>query len=102
MPLSRRRSYYQQLTEFERDHVIRLRGGAFSYSDLPERLDRNLSTVHDCWEQWPRDTTASRRPVSGWPRGITERENCRFRCTAVSHRTACVAMTQRTVGNRLL
>lgn len=111
MPLRRRRSHYQQLTEFERGRVIGLREGGFSFRDIAERLGRNVSTVHDCWVQWSRDGTASRRPGSGRPRGTTEREDRRIRRTAVAHRTASAAeiraavgttVTQRTVRNRLL
>ncbi|GBM77764.1 hypothetical protein AVEN_231573-1 [Araneus ventricosus] len=38
MALRRRRSHYQQLTEFERGHVVRLREGGFSFRDIAERL----------------------------------------------------------------
>ncbi|GBM33015.1 hypothetical protein AVEN_263504-1 [Araneus ventricosus] len=65
MPLRRRRSHYEQLTEFERGRVIGLREGGFSFRDIAERLGRNVSTVHDCWVRWSRDGTASRRPGSG-------------------------------------
>ncbi|GBM09106.1 hypothetical protein AVEN_5289-1 [Araneus ventricosus] len=111
MPLRRRRSHYEQLTEFERGRVIGLREGGFSFRDIAERLGQNVSTVHDCWVRWSRDGTASRRPGSGRPRGTTEREDRRIRRTAVSHRTASAAeiraavgttVTQRTVRNRLL
>ncbi|GBM29648.1 hypothetical protein AVEN_125295-1 [Araneus ventricosus] len=111
MPLRRRRSHYEQLTEFERGRVIGLREGGFSFRDIAERLGRNVSTVHDCWVRWSRDGTASRRPGSGRPRGTTEREDRRIRRTAVSHRTASAAeiraavgttVTQRTVRNQLL
>ncbi|GFW64128.1 HTH_Tnp_Tc3_2 domain-containing protein [Trichonephila clavipes] len=45
MPLRRRRSHYQQLTEFERGRVIGLREGGFSYRDIAERISWNVSTV---------------------------------------------------------
>ncbi|GFS55887.1 uncharacterized protein TNCV_2924651 [Trichonephila clavipes] len=54
MPLRRRRSYYQQLTEFERGCVIGLREGGFSLLDIAERLGRNVSAVYDCWERTQR------------------------------------------------
>ncbi|GBM00063.1 hypothetical protein AVEN_214130-1 [Araneus ventricosus] len=111
MPLRRRRSNYQQLTEFERGRVVGLRKGEFSFRDIAERLGRNVSTVHDCWQQWSREGAASRRPSSGRPRGTTEREDRRVRRMAVAHATASAAeiraavgttVTQRTVTNRLL
>ncbi|GFV76913.1 transposable element Tcb2 transposase [Trichonephila clavipes] len=110
MPLRRQRSH-QQLTVFERGRVKRPREGGFSFHNSAERLGRNVSTVYDCWEQWSRGGTASRRPGSGWPRGATEREDRRIQRTAGAHRTASGAeiraavgttVTQRAVGNRLL
>ncbi|GFV60234.1 uncharacterized protein TNCV_3553941 [Trichonephila clavipes] len=107
MPLRRRRSYYQQLTKCERGRVIRLREGGFSFHEIAKRLGWNVSTGHDCWEQWSRDGTASRRRNPG----TTEREDHRIQRTAVMHRTASVTeiratvgttVTQRTVRNRLL
>ncbi|GBM55258.1 hypothetical protein AVEN_18079-1 [Araneus ventricosus] len=111
MPLRRRRSHYQQPTEFERGRVVGLREGGFSFRDIAERLGRNVSTVHDCWQQWSKEGTASRRPGSGRPRGPTEREDRRVRRMALAHRTASAAeiraavgttVTQRTVTYRLL
>ncbi|GBO24776.1 hypothetical protein AVEN_88794-1 [Araneus ventricosus] len=111
MPLRRRRSHYQQLTEFEKGRVVGQREGGFSSRDIAERLSRNVSTVHDCWQQWSRECTASRRPGSGRPRGTTERKDRRVQRMAVAHRTASAAeiraavgatVTQRTVTNRLL
>ncbi|GFS66485.1 transposable element Tc1 transposase [Trichonephila clavipes] len=58
----RRRRSHQQLTESNRDHAIGLRKGGFSFRDMAERFCQNISTAHDCWEQWSRDGTASRRP----------------------------------------
>ncbi|GBO21441.1 hypothetical protein AVEN_162580-1 [Araneus ventricosus] len=111
MSLKRRRSHYQQLTEFERGRVVGLREGGFSFRDIAERLGRNVSTVHDCWQQCSREGTASRRPGFGRPPGTTERDVHCVRRMAVAHRTASAAeiraavgttVTQRTFRNRLL
>ncbi|GBL96936.1 hypothetical protein AVEN_182517-1 [Araneus ventricosus] len=45
MPLRRRRSHYQHLTEFKRGRVVGLREGGFSFRHIAERLGRNVSTV---------------------------------------------------------
>ncbi|GFU43222.1 transposable element Tc1 transposase [Trichonephila clavipes] len=84
---SRRQSHYQQLTEFKRGRVIGIREGGFSFRNIVERLDRNVSTVHNCWEQWSRGGNALRRPGSGRPNNNSEREDHRIRRTAVAHRT---------------
>ncbi|GBN93100.1 hypothetical protein AVEN_65520-1 [Araneus ventricosus] len=98
MPLRRRRNHYQQLIEFERGRVVGLREGGFTFHDIAERLGRNVSTVHDCWQQWPRKGTASRRPGSGRPCGTTEREDRRVRRMAVAYGTASVAEIRTAVG----
>ncbi|GFX00015.1 hypothetical protein TNCV_3080111 [Trichonephila clavipes] len=48
----RQRSYYRQFTEHKQDRIIVLSKGLNSFHDLAERLGRNVSTVHDCCQQW--------------------------------------------------
>ncbi|GBM75879.1 Transposable element Tcb2 transposase [Araneus ventricosus] len=83
-------------TEFERGRVVGIRENGFSFRNTAERLGRNVSTVHDCWQQWSREGSASIRPGSGRPHGTTERENRRV---AVEHRTASAAEIPAAVGN---
>ncbi|GFW52466.1 uncharacterized protein TNCV_403941 [Trichonephila clavipes] len=90
MPL-RRRSHYRQLTKYERGRVIGLREGGFSFRNIAERLGRNVSTVHDCWEQRSKVGIASRRPVFGLLHGTIEREDHHIWRAAVAHRTESVA-----------
>ncbi|GBM25073.1 hypothetical protein AVEN_96654-1 [Araneus ventricosus] len=91
--------------------VVGLREGGFSFRVIAERLGRNVSTVHDIWQQYSREGTASRRPGSVRSSGTTEREYRRVRRMAVAHRIASAAeiraavgttVTQRTVTNQLL
>ncbi|GBM94684.1 hypothetical protein AVEN_274906-1 [Araneus ventricosus] len=90
MTLRRRRTHYQQLTEFQRGRVVWLREGGFSFRDIAERLGRNVSTMHDCSQQRSREGTASRRPGSRLPPGTTEREDSRIQRMAVAHRSAAL------------
>ncbi|GFX77074.1 uncharacterized protein TNCV_1072741 [Trichonephila clavipes] len=55
MTLRRRRSNYQQLAEFEQGSMIELKKSGFSFHDIEERLGRNVSTVHNFWQQWSRE-----------------------------------------------
>ncbi|GBL74630.1 hypothetical protein AVEN_163776-1 [Araneus ventricosus] len=102
MHLRRRRSHYQQITEFERGRVVELREGGFSFRDIAGEFDRNVSTEHDCWQQSSREGTDSRRPGSGQPRGITERENRRVRRMVVAHRTVSVAEIRAAVNTTVI
>ncbi|GFW62736.1 uncharacterized protein TNCV_2624991 [Trichonephila clavipes] len=70
---------------------MRLREGGFSFRDIAERLGRNVSTVHDCWEQWSKDNTAGSRPGSGKPRCTTNREDHRIQRTSIVHSTSSAA-----------
>ena len=100
MPLRRRRSRYQQLTEFERGRIIGLQEGGFSFRDITERLSRDISTVHGCWEQWSREGTSSRKLDSGRLRGTTEREDHRIRRKVVTHHTASAVNIRSAVGTK--
>ncbi|GFW48692.1 uncharacterized protein TNCV_4242731 [Trichonephila clavipes] len=73
--------------------------------------DQNLPIVHDCWQQWSRDGTVSRRLGSRRPRGTSKWENRSNQRTAEARRTASAAeirasidtiMTQRTIRCWLL
>lgn len=66
---------------FEWGHVIRLWENRFSFNYIVERLGRN-GTVHNCWQQWFRESADSRRPAFGQPHGITKRG--RSQCSAYS------------------
>ncbi|GFU56482.1 HTH_Tnp_Tc3_2 domain-containing protein [Trichonephila clavipes] len=104
-------NYFRSQSEIQGDlhrgTAIGLIEGGFSFLDRGERLGRNISTVNDCWEQWSRDGTASRRPGSRWSNDTTDLHILR---TAVAHHAVFAAeirtavgtpVTQRTVRNRL-
>ncbi|GFV58008.1 HTH_Tnp_Tc3_2 domain-containing protein [Trichonephila clavipes] len=76
-----------------------------------KRFGLIVFTVHDCWEQWSREGTASKRSVSWWVRGTTETKDCHIRRTTMANRTAsateiraacCNIVTQLTFRNWLL
>ncbi|GBN66271.1 hypothetical protein AVEN_232778-1 [Araneus ventricosus] len=107
MPLRRRRSHYQQLTEFERGRVVGLReGGLFSAI-----LQKDLAGIYPLCMIVGRSGQGKVLPQEDRvPGGTTEREDRRVRLMAVEHRTASAAeiraavgttVTQRTVTNRL-
>lgn len=78
MHLRRWKNRYQQLIMFERGRVTWLREGEFSFCDIAKWLSRNVSSVHDYWQKWTREGTASRKPRSGSTHGPTEREDRLF------------------------
>ncbi|GFS90721.1 uncharacterized protein TNCV_3771441 [Trichonephila clavipes] len=100
MLIRRRKSHYEQF-KFERECVIRLREGDFSFRYIAERLGRNVFTVHDCWKQWSMDGTTPRRLCSRKPRGTIAREDRRIQGTAVTHRTEPATEIRAAVGTTL-
>ncbi|GFX08353.1 HTH_Tnp_Tc3_2 domain-containing protein [Trichonephila clavipes] len=58
-------------------------GSMRNVSIRKERLERKIPSVHDCWQHWSREDTASRRPSFGGPCGITEREDPHLRYVSV-------------------
>ncbi|GFX08766.1 hypothetical protein TNCV_4227861 [Trichonephila clavipes] len=52
MPPRRNKEKFQQLMEFERERIIGLREGGFSYRATRARVKRNSSTVMRVWKQW--------------------------------------------------
>ena len=51
MSSQRMKEEFQQLTEFERERIIGLREGEFSYRVIAARMQRNSSTVMRIWKQ---------------------------------------------------
>ncbi|GFX47794.1 hypothetical protein TNCV_5002151 [Trichonephila clavipes] len=51
MPPRRNKQKFQQITEFEREKIIGLREGGFSYHAKGTRVQRNSSTVMRVWKQ---------------------------------------------------
>ncbi|GFX88384.1 uncharacterized protein TNCV_2278531 [Trichonephila clavipes] len=72
MPIRRRRNRYQQVTEFEGGHIIRLRKDGFSFYNIAENLIKNVFVVHECWLQGTKEKNASRTLGSRKPRGTIE------------------------------
>ncbi|GFX46492.1 hypothetical protein TNCV_4549311 [Trichonephila clavipes] len=79
--LLKRRSHYQQLPEFERGHIIRIKNGEFSFHRVSKRLGRNVSPVQD---GWPGKGSISRRSPQ-------KKKHCRIRRIDVEYRSASTA-----------
>ena len=84
MPLRRRRSHYQHVTEFERGRVVELLEGGISFRDIAERSGRNVFTVYVCWQQWSRERTerASATGMELHPTNLTS-GTCMTQCMHV-------------------
>ncbi|GFS81963.1 transposable element Tc1 transposase [Trichonephila clavipes] len=65
MPPRQNKEKFQQLTEFEREKVISLREGGFSFRATGARVQRNNSTMMRVWKQWINERRTTRKTSSG-------------------------------------
>ncbi|GFT05399.1 uncharacterized protein TNCV_124101 [Trichonephila clavipes] len=85
IPPQRNRGKFQQLTEFERERIIGLLEGGFSYHAIEARVQRNSSTVMRVWKQW---TDEHRTTGSGQRKAILARSDRYLVRMGVNDRTA--------------
>ncbi|GFU70125.1 uncharacterized protein TNCV_5057191 [Trichonephila clavipes] len=94
MPPRRNKEKFLQLTEFERERIIGLREGGFSYHAIGTRLQRNSSTVMRIWKRWIDEHRTNRRTDSGRQKVTSERNDRHLlrmlvnECTASSKQLA--------------
>ncbi|GFW64169.1 transposable element Tcb1 transposase [Trichonephila clavipes] len=74
----RSRSHFSQLSEFERGLIIGMKTAGWSTHRVAGQVDRSECSVRNCWEQWTREGTHSRKTESGATRKTTRREDRRF------------------------
>ncbi|GFY00315.1 transposable element Tcb2 transposase [Trichonephila clavipes] len=61
MPLRRNRRQYEQLTDFDRGHIIGLREAGWSNRRIGRHLGRSDMVVARCWQQWITEGRVYRR-----------------------------------------
>ncbi|GFV35065.1 transposable element Tcb2 transposase [Trichonephila clavipes] len=70
--LTRNKEKVQQITEFERERIIGLREGGFSYHAIEARVQWNSSIVMRVWKQWTDEHRTTRTTGCGrWKEGST-------------------------------
>ncbi|GFV78171.1 transposable element Tcb2 transposase [Trichonephila clavipes] len=75
MPLRRFRRQYEQLSQFERGRIIGMMEAGWSAKRVARQLGRSNCVVRRSWDQWIREMSFARRPVSGCPRQTSRRED---------------------------
>ncbi|GFV98603.1 transposable element Tcb2 transposase [Trichonephila clavipes] len=78
MPGKHARRHFSQLSEFERGLIIGMKTAGWSTSRVAGQVDRSKCAVRNCWEQWTREGTHSRKTGSGVTRKTTRREDRRI------------------------
>ncbi|GFU63841.1 transposable element Tc1 transposase [Trichonephila clavipes] len=77
MPGKRARRHFSQLSEFERYLIIGRKTARWSTRRVGQ-MNRLECAVRNCWEQWTREGTHTRKTVSGATRKTTRREDRRI------------------------
>ncbi|GFX43225.1 transposable element Tc1 transposase [Trichonephila clavipes] len=78
MPGKRARKNFSQLSEFDRGLIIGMKTAVWSTRRVAGQVDRPECAVRNCWKQWTREGTHSRKTGSGATRKTTRREDRRI------------------------
>ncbi|GFW76841.1 uncharacterized protein TNCV_59391 [Trichonephila clavipes] len=78
MPGKRVRKNFSQLSEFERGLIIGMKTAGWSTSRVAGQVDRWECDVRNCWEQWTRECTHTRKTGSGATIKTTRKEGRRI------------------------
>ncbi|GFU59227.1 uncharacterized protein TNCV_4197561 [Trichonephila clavipes] len=88
VPPRRIKAKFQKLTELEREKLIDLREGGFSYCAIGARVQRKNSTVMRVWKQWTNEHRITRKTVSGRLKVTSLRDDRHLLHMAANDRTA--------------
>ncbi|GFS54081.1 transposable element Tcb1 transposase [Trichonephila clavipes] len=80
MAVKRVRRHFSQLSEFERGLIIGMKTAGWSTCRVAGQVDHSEYAVRNCWKQWTREGTHTRKTGSGATRKTTRREDRRIVC----------------------
>ncbi|GFU99686.1 uncharacterized protein TNCV_3597571 [Trichonephila clavipes] len=75
MPGKRARRNFSQLSEFERGLIIEMKTADWSTRRVAGQVDRSECAVRNCWEQWTREGTHTRKTGSGATKKTPRRDD---------------------------
>ncbi|GFV05492.1 uncharacterized protein TNCV_227031 [Trichonephila clavipes] len=75
MPRQGIRAHYVQLSEFERGHIIELKGAGWVNRRIAPHMGRSETTIRRCWQERVENDRFQRRFGSGRPRATADRED---------------------------
>ncbi|GFW97191.1 HTH_Tnp_Tc3_2 domain-containing protein [Trichonephila clavipes] len=75
MPGKRARRHLSQLSEFEIGLIIGMKTAGWLARSVAVQVNRSECAVRNCWEQWTREGTHTRKTGSGATRKTTRRED---------------------------
>ncbi|KFM74119.1 hypothetical protein X975_14729, partial [Stegodyphus mimosarum] len=72
MPRCRIQAHYEQLSEFERDHIIVLKEAGLANRRIVCHMSRSDATIRRCWEEWVDNGRFQQNDGNGRPRATTD------------------------------
>ncbi|GFV64348.1 uncharacterized protein TNCV_2502661 [Trichonephila clavipes] len=66
--------YYEQLSEFERGHIIELKMGGWAIRRIADNMGRSNAANRRCWQEWVDSSRFKRHDDSGHPRATVDQE----------------------------
>lgn len=97
MPRRKHRSFFDQVSEFDRGRIVAYRDCGLSFREIGSRVGRNLTTVMRICDRWMQEGTTDRRVRSHPPRCTTSRDDRQIVRMAVTDRSA----TSRTLAQHI-
>lgn len=97
MPRRKQRSFFDQVSEFDRGRIVAYRDCGLSFREIGSRVGRNQTTVMRICDRWMQEGTADRRVRSHPPRCTTSRDDRQIVRMAVTDRSA----TSRTIAQHI-
>ncbi|GFV04197.1 uncharacterized protein TNCV_918181 [Trichonephila clavipes] len=78
MPGKCARRHFSHLSEFQRSLIIGMKTAGWWTRRVAGQVDRSECAVRNCWEQWTREGTYTRKTGSEMTRKTTRREDRRI------------------------
>ncbi|GFU01093.1 HTH_Tnp_Tc3_2 domain-containing protein [Trichonephila clavipes] len=75
MPRHRIQAYCEQLSEFKRGRIIRLKEASWENWRIARHVGRRDAVIRRCWQDWMNDGRFQRHDGCGRPRAIANRED---------------------------
>ncbi|GFW48810.1 HTH_Tnp_Tc3_2 domain-containing protein [Trichonephila clavipes] len=101
IPRLRIRAHYEQLSEFERGHIIELKEAGRANRRIARHMGRSDAAIRKCWQEWVENGRFQRHDGSGRPREKADREDKMIVKSAVTASESSLSTIRRTTRTRV-
>ncbi|GFV59867.1 HTH_Tnp_Tc3_2 domain-containing protein [Trichonephila clavipes] len=100
MPRRRIRAHYEQLSEFERGRMVRLKEAGWANRRIFRHIGRSDVSIRRCWQEWVDNGRFQRHGGSGRPRFTADQDRFTIR-SAVTALDSLLSTIRRTTRTRV-